>query len=253
MKFRILQTGFQNAAFNMALDEVLIERIARGESKPALRLYRWKPAAISIGYFQSLQAEVDETRCQALGIDIIRRQTGGGAVLHDQEITYSMHIPLSFGLVPQTILDSYQKISEGIIQGLAILWLRATFVPLNDIVVNGQKISGNAQTRKQGILLQHGTILKSVDVDRMFEVLKVPQEKMKGKLIADIKQRVTSIDQQLKRETPFQVIEQALIKGFATAFPKIEFESDTLTSEEITATQALSQAKYAKSVWNHQR
>jgi len=86
MKFRILQTGFQNAAFNMALDEVLIERIARGESKPALRLYRWKPAAISIGYFQSLQAEVDETRCQALGIDIIRRQTGGGAVLHDQEM-----------------------------------------------------------------------------------------------------------------------------------------------------------------------
>lgn len=251
--FRLLQTNHKSAAFNMALDEVLINRIKQGKSKPSLRLYGWKPAAVSIGYFQSLEAEIDTKKCKELGIDIVRRQTGGGAVFHDQEVTYSMHIPQDLNLVPEKILDSYKRICQAIITGLAPLDIQAQFVPLNDIIADGKKISGNAQTRKQGILLQHGTILTEVDVDKMFELLKVPDEKMKGKLISDVKQRVTSISQLTNKSYSFADITEKLITGFKQEFTEIEFTEDELTEEEIAETEKLATEKYAAEEWNNQR
>ncbi|MFA6991973.1 MAG: biotin/lipoate A/B protein ligase family protein [Candidatus Gracilibacteria bacterium] len=237
----------------MALDEVLINRIKSGSSLPSLRFYGWKPSAVSIGYFQSLEAEVDDKKCEELGIDIVRRQTGGGAVFHDQEVTYSIHIPLTLDLVPKKVLESYEKICNGIIYGLAKINLDAKFIPLNDIVVGGQKISGNAQTRKQGIILQHGTILKAVDVDKMFDILKVPDEKMKGKLISDIKQRVTSVDLHSNSKFSFQDIVTTLISGFKQAFPEVEFSEDSLTDEEKAETEKLASQKYSTKDWNYQR
>lgn len=237
----------------MALDEILVERIKNGDSDPSLRFYGWKPAAVSIGYFQAIESEVDCAKCEELGIDTVRRQTGGGAVFHDQEITYSIHIPLSLDIVPQNILESYMKVSEGIINGLAEIGLKAEFVPLNDIIVDGQKISGNAQTRKQGILIQHGTIIKSVDVDKMFDVLKVPDEKMKGKLISDVKQRVTSVDLHSNSELSFQDVVDALILGFKQAFPQIEFYEDSLSDEEIAEAEKLAAEKYETKAWKYQR
>lgn len=287
-KFRLLQTDYHNAAFNMALDEVLLNRIASGQSAPTLRFYRWQPPAISIGYFQSLESEVDVRKCEELGVDVVRRQTGGGAVFHDDEITYSVHIPLeldfSSGKISQEkILDSYAKICEALIMGLAQLGISAFFAPINDIVVQSptlkhpetgqaifQKISGNAQTRKQGILLQHGTIIKSVNVEKMFELLKVPDEKMKGKLISDIKQRVTSIDAFLSAQPAesaatgiatttsqhlpdFKKIVEALITGFKQAFSSIDFQEDSLTDAEIAEATALASSKYSTKSWNYQR
>ncbi|OGJ50108.1 lipoate--protein ligase [Candidatus Peregrinibacteria bacterium RIFOXYB2_FULL_32_7] len=253
MNFRLLQTGFRSAFFNMALDEVLVAEISAGKSDPCLRFYGWEPQAISIGYFQSLLSEVDEEKCKNLGIDIVRRQTGGGAVFHADEITYSIHIPMNLNIVPLRILDSYQKICDGIINGLKELNIEANFAPLNDIITGGQKISGNAQTRKQGIILQHGTIIKSVDVDKMFELLKVPDEKMKGKLISDIKQRVTSVDKHTNQKFSFQDVIKALIKGFAKTFPEINFINSELTEEEIAQTQKLAKEKYEKKSWNFLR
>lgn len=255
--FRLLQTGHKSAAFNMALDEVLTERISAGLSKPSLRFYGWQPAAVSIGYFQSMEAEVDLQKCKEMNVDVVRRQTGGGAVLHDQEVTYSIHIPLELNLVPQKILDSYERICNGIIRGLANLdyglGLEAKFVPLNDIIVGGQKISGNAQTRKRGVLLQHGTILKGVDVDKMFELLKVPDEKMKGKLIESIKQRVTSIDLHTEAKLSWQDIVDTLILGFKQEFSEVDFVEESLTEEEIADIEKLAAEKYSTKNWNYQR
>lgn len=251
--FRLLQTGHQSAAFNMALDEVLINRIANGESQPALRFYGWKPAAVSIGYFQSLEAEVNLEKCAELVIDVVRRQTGGGAVFHDAEATYSMHIPLKADLVPKNILESYKKICDGVINGLGQLDLNASFVPLNDIIVGGKKVSGNAQTRKQGVILQHGTILLDVDVDKMFDLLKVPDEKMKGKLITAIKERVTSIQHQKNEPCAFQEVVDALLTGFQQAFPAITFEPSELTDVERSEVQKLVDTKYSHDHWNSKR
>ncbi len=270
--FRLLNTDFNSAAFNMALDEVLINRIAKGQSAPALRFYRWKPSAISIGYFQSLEAEVDVEQCQKHGVDVVRRQTGGGAVFHDDEITYSMHVPLSLNLLSPKVLESYAQICQALILGLNKIDIPAVFAPINDIVVESpslvhaesgqkimQKISGNAQTRKQGILLQHGTILKTVDVAKMFDLLKVPDEKMKGKLISDIKQRVTSIDAYLAQKAPnspklsFQQISETLIDGFRQAFSSVDFIEDSLTEAEIAEANTLASSKYSTNSWNYQR
>lgn len=253
MNFRLLQTGYNTAAFNMALDEVLVNKIAKGESQPCLRFYGWQPAAVSIGYFQSLLAEVDVEKCQELGIDIVRRQTGGGAVFHDDEVTYSMHIPLSLNLVQVKILESYQRICQGIIKGLSPLGIQAQFVPLNDIIASGKKISGNAQTRKQGLILQHGTILTGVDVDKMFELLKVPDEKLKGKLISDVKERVTSVKQLTGQGFTFQNIVDTLIAGFRQEFAEVEFVDSVLSEEEIAQTEKLANEKYGSREWNYQR
>ncbi|MBI5413935.1 lipoate--protein ligase family protein [Candidatus Peregrinibacteria bacterium] len=237
----------------MALDEVLTQRIANGESEPTLRFYGWKPSAISIGYFQSLEAEVDLKKCEELLVDVVRRQTGGGAVFHDTEVTYSMHIPLSLKLVPEKVLESYQKICGGILKGLSRLEIEAQFAPLNDIVVDGQKISGNAQTRKQGILLQHGTILTSLDVEKMFDLLKVPDEKLKGKLISTVKERVTAIDRHLGKEISQKDVVNALVTGFSEEFPSILFTPSSLTEDETKAIQKLAHEKYEQRNWNSLR
>ncbi len=260
MQFRLLTTGLNSASYNMALDESVLEHIANGESPPTLRFYGWKPAAISIGYFQSLEEEVDLAACQKYGVDFVRRITGGGAVLHEHEITYSIHIPEKLAAelgVPMGILESYEKICGGILKSTALLGLDAQFIPLNDIIIlqNGtpKKISGNAQTRKKGVILQHGTILLKVDVDKMFELLKVPDEKLKGKMIENVKQRVSSLSQALNREVSFEEALETLKKGFAEEFPAAEFKSGELNENEKTLLEKLKMEKYEAETWNEKR
>src|SRR5919201_4337500 len=182
----VLETGYNAAAFNMALDEALIENIG---DVPVLRIYGWRPAAVSIGYFQSIKEEVDLEKCSQLGIDIVRRLTGGGAVLHECELTYSF-VTKQY---PQNIMKSCEWICDAVVMSINRLGFDAGFVPLNDIVINGKKVSGSAQTRRKGVLLQHGTLLLGADVGKMFSVLKVPSEKLRDKIIKDVKERVTSL------------------------------------------------------------
>lgn len=244
---------------NMAIDEAVLMTTGTGASPPTLRLYGWTPAAVTIGYFQSLLEEIDLDACKKYGIDAVRRITGGGAVLHEHEITYSIHIPESSGLVPRGILESYGKICEGIIKGLASLGLTAKFVPLNDIVLHEptsgllKKISGNAQTRRGNIILQHGTILLKVDVEKMFELLKVPNEKLKGKLIEDVKQRVTSVSWTLGRDIDFEEAFEVFRKGFQETFAGNEFVHSELTEEELNLAKKLYVEKYNCDRWNLKR
>ena len=189
MKYRIISLEMHNAFMNMAIDEAISESVAKGNN-PTIRFYKWLPSAVSIGYFQSLADEVDVWKCRSLGVGIVRRRTGGGAVYHSNsgEITYSVIGPVS--LFPKNIIKSYEEICGWVIKGLNNLGINAEFVPINDILVKGKKISGNAQTRRKNILLQHGTILYDVNVERMFSVLKVPDEKIKDKLIKVVKEEI---------------------------------------------------------------
>lgn len=236
MKIRLLETGWNTAAFNMALDEVLMKAAPQGE--PILKLYAWKPPAVSLGYFQSVSEEVDEEKCKAHGVDIVRRSTGGGAVFHDSEITYSF-ITREY---PENIIESYKWVCSGIIEGLKTIGIDATFVPLNDLVWQGKKFSGNAQTRKGKVMLQHGTILLKVDVDKMFEILKVPDEKLKGKMIETVKQRVIGLDK------GFEEVAQALKIGFAKAMGA-ELVKGELAAHEKQAAEELAKTKYSTREW----
>ncbi len=243
MKWRIIGFSENNAFTNMAIDEAVSEAVRAG-GPPTIRFYGWSPSAVSIGYFQSIEREVE----LGTGVDVVRRRTGGGAVYHDREgeITYS--IIGKEELFPKDIIASYRLICGWICDSLSLLGIKSEFKPINDIISNGKKISGNAQTRRQGILLQHGTILYSVDVDRMFSILKVPDEKIKDKMIATVKERVTSVSQQ-KDITKDQLYD-ALLKGFTNGK---DVYSAPLTENEMLRTEELVQQRYGTKEWNHMR
>jgi lipoate---protein ligase len=239
-KIRTLETGYNPAAFNMAIDESLME--TAGEM-PILRIYGWSPPAVSIGYFQSMNEEVDFAKCRQIGVDVVRRLTGGGAVLHEFELTYSF-VTKEY---PQNIMESYRWICEAIVLSIKRLGFDASFVPLNDIVIANKKVSGNAQTRKKGVLLQHGTILLDIDVSKMFSVLKVPSEKTRDKIIKDAKERVTSLS-----GTTFDDMTSSLKTSFAEKFECTLLE-DTLSSKEISRAKWLAERKYTSKEWNFRR
>jgi lipoate-protein ligase A len=239
-KIRVLETGYNPATLNMAIDEALIENIGQA---PVLRIYGWRPAAISVGYFQSIKEEVDLEKCSQLGVDVVRRLTGGGTVLHEFELTYSF-ITKQY---QQNIMESCRWICDAIVMSINRLGFDASFVPLNDIVVNGKKVSGSAQTRRKGVLLQHGTLLLSVDVDKMFSVLKVPSEKLRDKIVKDVKERVTSL-----AGTTFDDMASSLKTSFAEKFDA-KLVADTMSTEEISRAKWLAERKYSSKEWNFRR
>ena len=234
----------------MAIDEaILISRI-KGLVPNTLRFFSWEPSAVTIGFFQSLKQEVDISAAKKNGVDIIRRYTGGGAVFHEHELTYSLAI--SENDAPKGIIESYQYICSGIVESLKLIGLEAEFKPINDIIVNGKKISGSAQTRKNGIILQHGTIIIDVDVEKMFSLLKVPDEKIKDKMIASVKDRVTSLNNELKPNLNQSELEKTFEQGFSTALDT-ELISEDLTPEEIKTAEKLHKEKYNTKEWNYWR
>ncbi|MBI2598366.1 MAG: lipoate--protein ligase family protein [Candidatus Diapherotrites archaeon] len=247
----IVETDFNPAAKNMAIDEAIMLS-AKKTGKPTVRFYGWAPPAISIGYFQGIEQEVDLQKCKEFGVDFVRRITGGGAVFHDKELTYSFSCSEQSAIVSKKIIDSYKKICNPTILGLKHLGLEANFAPLNDIIVNGKKISGNAQTRRDGAILQHGTILMEVDVEKMFSLLKVSNEKLKGKLIEDVKQRVTSVEQQLGKKVSFQKLAGALKKGFEQEF-SATLSKEKLSKEETGLAEKIMQEKFLTKEWNFKR
>jgi len=225
---------------------------SRGKVPPTVRFYTWKPPAISIGYFQSLNEEVNLDACKSLGVEFVRRITGGGAVFHDKELTYSIIIPESNLKVPKNILESYRRICGAVIKGLKYLWIESKYAPINDIIVNNKKISGSAQTRKSKTVLQHGTVLLDVDVDKMFKLLKVPNEKIKDKLIADVKQRVTSIKHISDNNVTFNETSDAMKIGFEEEFD-IELVNGILTKEEISLTNKFERECFSTTEWNYKK
>ncbi len=245
MDFRLIIDSNRNAFLNMAIDEAILT-----VGIPTLRLYKWKPSAISIGYFQSMEEEINTTACKREGVDVVRRITGGGAVYHDSEgeITYSFVSPAKF--LPEKTLDIYKVICSSIAIGLNKIGLEASLSGINDIVVNGRKISGSAQTKREGKILQHGTILIRVNVEKMFSLLKVSKEKISDKEIKRVEDRVTSIEKEIGKISEEKIID-AVIDGFAENM-KIDFYEDGLKKEEINLAKILEE-KYASKEWNFKR
>ncbi|HUB92839.1 MAG TPA: biotin/lipoate A/B protein ligase family protein [Candidatus Saccharimonadales bacterium] len=248
MKWRVIGLEAHDAYFNMAIDEVLLERIRKKKSPATIRFYRWSPSAVSIGRFQSMAEEVNMEKCRELGIDYVRRITGGGAVYHDikGEITYSIVAPERE--FPKGIRESYKEICKPIIEGLAALNITAEFAPINDILVNGKKISGNAQTRRNGVLLQHGTILYSLDVRRMFSVLNVSQEKISDKAVKSVEERVTSVSSY--GNITMNQLYAALLESFTK---DKEYEFGMWATEELEEAEKLRIGLYGTRKWNLSR
>ncbi len=252
-EWRLLLMGAASAFENMAVDEAILRCVAEGKSQSTLRFYRWEPSAVSIGYFQGIEQEVDLEACRQKGVDVIRRLTGGGAVFHDRkgEITYSLTMSDSYPGIPRKVLDSYALLCAGLVEGLKRLGLDAEFSPINDILVRGKKISGNAQTRRFKGILQHGTLLCEVNPHLMFSLLKVPSEKVRDKLIEGVEQRVTSVKRELG-EVDEQAIIQAMMAGFAQAL-SITLVPGVLSEQELALAEQLKVERYGAKEWNFKR
>ncbi|MFH1073217.1 MAG: biotin/lipoate A/B protein ligase family protein [Nanoarchaeota archaeon] len=246
--YRMIQLAEYSAFMNMALDEAICEAVRQGESPSTIRFYTWKPSAISIGYFQGLLNEVNIEACRQAGVDIVRRMTGGGAVYHDTngEVTYSIIGPVDD--FPKDIIKSYEAICSHIVTALKNLGINAYFHPINDIIVDGRKISGNAQTRRNGILLQHGTILYDVDVDRMFSLLKVSDQKIADKMIQSVKKRVTRVLDfgDISKERLVEELEKAFCEGR-------EVQYGSYSEKELARAKELAKIRYETDEWNRMR
>lgn len=250
MKWRVIEMQECDAYTNMAIEEAAWEGVKNGTSPPTIRFYCYKPHAVSIGCFQSIRDEVNLDACKSSGIDIVRRWTGGGAVYHDEEITYAVIAPLK--IFPKNIIESYRLICGWIVKALGNLGIEAEFRPINDIVVKNtgicRKISGSAQTRRGGVLLQHGTLLYGIDLKTMFSALNVSNEKISDKMIKSAQERVTCVLKQC--DLSKRAVYGALVESF-TAGKDVEF--GTWSGNELARAQELIEKKYGSREWTYLR
>ena len=252
-RWRFLDLKVADAYTNMAVDEALAYSRSEGRTPNTLRFYMWKPSAVTLGYFQSVEDEVNLEACRRYGIDINRRISGGGAVLNssDGEITYSIVTAEDDPHISEDVTESYRFLCHGIVEGLSLLGIEAEFKPINDVIVRGRKISGNAQIRRYGTVLHHGTILVDFDARQMFSVLKISKEKLSDKMIKQAEERVTTIRRELGREVSFEEVRQALYKGFNRALG-VELIQGELSEYEEKLVRKFRE-KYASPEWIYRR
>ncbi len=252
--WRLLPLETNNAFINMAIDEAILNARITGQVPNTLRFYRWQPSAVSIGKNQDPEAVVYIDACKQLGVDVVRRISGGGTVYHDYdgEVTYSITAKTeTLGTADITVV--YAKVYEAIKDALRLLGITADFSTGDakncpNMTVNGKKISGSSQIITRGIVLQHGTLLRSVDLAKMFQLLKLKNATCSQ--AADIgKRKITSIQNELGHTVSPDTIANALAQGFR-AMLKIQLEPGELTSNELELAKRLCEEKYSKKEWN---
>jgi lipoate-protein ligase A len=268
-RWRLLGGACQNGATNMATDEAVVLGVAERHSLPTLRFYGWNPPCVSIGYAQSLLGEIDLDSCRAKGYGWVRRPTGGRAVLHVDELTYSVVAPLGDPRVSGDIVTSYRKISEGLLAGLRLLGCQAVQaerrgsagggdesaacfeVPSHyEVTALGRKLVGSAQVRRRGVVLQHGALPLEGDVGRLADVLAVPDDQ-RARIRERLRQRAIALDEALQRSVSFAQVAEALAKGFAQALD-LELLPGEFTHEEEDNLQRL-EVLYSGQQWTLSR
>lgn len=273
--WRFIDSGHCSPEFNMALDEALLDWNSEGKIPPTIRFYGWNPPTLSIGYFQKVEREIDLEAVKKYGLGFVRRPTGGRGVLHDQELTYSVIVSEDHPEMPQTVTEAYRVISEGVLQGFRKLGLDAYFaVPKTaeereglknprsavcfdapswyELVVEGRKVAGSAQTRQKGVILQHGSILLDIDEAKLFDLFKYPSERVKERMQRNFKNKAVAIN--ALRLTPVTIEEakRAFKEGFEEGL-NIVLEPYQLSDEEMKYVYEIAERRYKSDEWNFKR
>ncbi len=244
----------------MAVDEAILHALADGKGSPTLRFYQWQPPCLSLGYNQPC-SDVDIAACARLGYTWVRRPTGGRAILHCDELTYSVIAPEHEPRVRGGISESYRRLSQGLLAGLRILGADvfqpqeekvlnpqqgvACFdTPSNyEIIVGGKKLIGSAQVRRRGQVLQHGALPLYGDLDRIFACLRIETR------CRSLHDRAITLEQALGRVVSFEEVAQALVQGFSQALNLTLVES-TLSEYELHLAEQLYRTRYTTDEWN---
>lgn len=267
--WNFINTGSQDPYYNMAMDEALLNFVSRGEIDPVIRFYTWNPATLSIGYFQRLQKEIDIEKVNEKGFGLVRRQTGGRGVLHDKELTYSVIVPESHPNMPSTITEAYRVISQGLLEGFKNLGFETYFaVPRSkeereklkqprssvcfdapswyELVVEGRKIAGSAQTRQKGVILQHGSILQDIDIDELFDMFIFKNDRL-TKMKEAFVEKAVAINDISDTHITLSEMEKAFEEGFKTGL-NIEFKPLELSEQQLAEVKELEE-KYRSDDW----
>lgn len=272
--WNFINTGSKNPYYNMAMDEALLNFVSRGEIDPVIRFYTWNAATLSIGYFQRLQKEIDIDKVKEKGYGLVRRQTGGRGVLHDKELTYSVIVPESHPNMPSTVTEAYKIISQGLLEGFKNLGFETYFaIPRSkeerdklkqprssvcfdapswyELVVEGRKIAGSAQTRQKGVILQHGSILQDIDIDDLFDMFKFKNERLKAKMKENFVQKAVAINDISNQHITLNEMENAFEAGFKKGL-NIDFKPLELTEKQLEEVQEL-EDKYRSEAWMYRK
>jgi lipoate-protein ligase A len=251
----IVDTRARAGAENMALDEAIMEAVAAGDSPPTLRFYQWAPPCLSLGKRQPIDG-VDLAACRADGVDVVRRATGGWAILHTDELTYSVALRPDDPRVSGAILDTYRTLSQGLIAGLRLLGADAEMSPVipggaqntsaacfevpsaYEIILGGRKLIGSAQTRPAGKVLQHGSLPLQGDIARVARYLTFASEYERQTLGTHLRERATTLGDALGHLAPFSEAAQALARGFTEAL-HVDLAPGELSANEVAAARRI--------------
>lgn len=270
-----INSGACSPSFNMALDEALMDWHSDGILPPIVRFYGWEPATLSIGYFQNVEKEINMEAVKEHNLGFVRRPTGGRGVLHEHELTYSIIVSEDYQDMPATVTEAYRVLSEGLLIGFQKLGLNANFsVPDTDkmksdlknpksgvcfdapswyeLVVEGKKVAGSAQTRQKGVILQHGAILLDLDEDKLVSLFNYPSEAVKERVRRGLPQKAVAINR--LRETPATIeeCEEAFKDGFAEGL-NVNFQPYVLTIEQLDYVKKLEARRYANDEWTYRK
>lgn len=258
-----LNTGFHDAAINMAMDEALLNWHKKGDIPPTLRFYGWNAPSLSVGRFQKVEEQVDLDAVSRYNCDFVRRLTGGSAVLHDDELTYSIVITEDHPNIPRSVREAYHVLTKGIMEGYRNLGIQADYAyPSRDVrskdrsavcfeqvayyemIVDGKKLSGNAQTRKDGILLQHGSIPMSINEKMLFDLFRFPSEQVRERKRHAFSTKAIAINQITNKKYTYELLVDAFYKGFQTGLD-VQFKPIELTNAQWDEVHQLAEEKYA--------
>ena len=254
--WRIIQSGHCDGPWNMSADEAIMGAVACGEQPPTLRLYGWQPHTLTLGYHQPFGEGIDANECARRGFDIERRPTGGRAILHAHELTYSVCIRQDQVRGGESVMRSYREISRGIIAGLALLGAgvslgddgdgRRDAAPAEtvrsmcfaktarcDLQAAGRKVVGSAQVRRDGAILQHGSIPLTLDLQAQAAVM--PGERAEIDSSRALADAAMSVSELLGRPVSFEELGDAVASGFAAAMDATLAPADFSPDEQAAA------------------
>jgi lipoate-protein ligase A len=270
--WRLIRSDFRGGAENMAVDEALLEAVAQGRSGPVLRLYRWAPPAVTLGYSQRGAEVVNLEACRDLGLDVVRRSTGGRAVLHDGEVTYAVVSPQRSRVFPGGILENYKAIAGALLRTFEFFGLAAEMAPgrshgaggegvqqsacftapsSHELVYRGCKVTGSAQKRQGSAFLQHGSIPVEMDLERLFFALDTRRHTSAAAGVRLLGRSIGWMNRWLERAVTVSEVEDRLVAAFAELWGIRYIESGLSAAEEGRATVLLKE-KYADPAWNLQ-
>lgn len=264
MRWRLIVDGAGRGAHNMAVDEALVEAVDRGESPPVLRLYRWEPACLSLGFAQPYTV-ADASFCQANGVDLVRRPTGGRAVLHHLEQTYCVLARLGEHPFSTDLQAVYRGICQALVAGLSRLGAPVGLskaptgghikpteaIPCfvgpasGEVVAGGRKLIGSAMRRHNRSILQHGSLLEDWDGRLQAGCLGLADD-------SSLRPAVTTLRELMGGVPDPGVVAAALVAGFEETF-EVKLEPAHLTSAQSDRVAFLARERYAHERWTVHR